>query len=173
MKKPLNSSISPHLHTQVQEFTHTDVKTPFLFRECSMPVLRLNKDKHTNGTFYTTATELGLLNIPVNQIKNNSDYVITQFPEVFSDQIGKVKYSSTSNINDNNKPVKQTRRRILFDMRKHVEQEVANLENQDVIEKVSGPTPCVSPVVPIPKTDPSEIRICIDMRKSNKAVERE
>ena len=63
----------------------------------------LNKDKHTNGMFYvfagnhgsllsyTTAKELGLLNIPVNQIKNNSDAVIAQFPEVFSDQIGKVK----------------------------------------------------------------------------------
>ena len=146
----------------------------------------LNKDKHTNGTFYvvagnhgsllsyTTATELGLLNIPVNQIKNNSDDVIGQFPEVFSNQIGKVKnFQVHLHINNHVKPVKQTHRRIPFHMRKHVEQELANLENQDIIEKVTGPTPWVSPVVIIPKTDPSEIRICIDMREANKAIERE
>ena len=98
----------------------------------------MNKDKHTNGTFYvvagnhgsllsyTAATELGLLNIPVNQIKNNSDGVITQFPEVFSDQIEKVKNVQVHlHISDNIKPVKQTYRRIPFHMRKHVEQELA------------------------------------------------
>ena len=39
-----------------------------------------------------------------------------------------------------------------------------NLENQDIIEKVTERTPWVSPV---------EIRICIDMREANKAIERE
>ncbi|CAF1071977.1 unnamed protein product, partial [Brachionus calyciflorus] len=44
------------------------------------------------------------------------------------------------------------------------------IEN-DVIEPVNGPTPWVSPVVPVPKPDPpNEERICTDAREMNKAI---
>jgi hypothetical protein len=46
------------------------------------------------------------------------------------------------------------------------------LEDSDVIEKVQGPTLWVSPLVVVPKAN-SDIRICVDMRCANKAVQRE
>jgi hypothetical protein len=42
----------------------------------------------------------------------------------------------------------------------------------DIIEKVDGPTPWISPIVVVPKKS-GEVRICIDMRKANQAVKRE
>ena len=42
---------------------------------------------------------------------------------------------------------------------------------EDVIEPVNGPTPWVSPIVPVPKPGkPNEIRICTDAREANKAI---
>jgi hypothetical protein len=59
-------------------------------------------------------------------------------------------------------------------MRKKVEDELKRLEELDIIERVDGPTPWVSPIVVAPKPkNPDEIRICVDMRLLNKAVKRE
>ena len=71
------------------------------------------------------------------------------------------------------KPVIQPHRRIPFHMRKRVEEEIRRLEDLDIIEKVEGPTPWVSPIVAMPKPKkPEEIRICVDMRLPNKAIKR-
>ncbi|CAB4031803.1 Hypothetical predicted protein, partial [Paramuricea clavata] len=53
-----------------------------------------------------------------------------------------------------------------------VEKELQRLENLDIIEQVVGPTPWVSPIVVVPKKT-GEIRLCVDMREANKAVQRE
>ncbi|GFN86958.1 retrovirus-related pol polyprotein from transposon opus [Plakobranchus ocellatus] len=43
-----------------------------------------------------------------------------------------------------------------------------------VIEKATGPTPWVSPLVIVPKPkNPDEIRVCVDMRAPNTAIRRE
>ena len=41
----------------------------------------------------------------------------------------------------------------------------------DIIEKVEGATPCVSPIVIVPKQN-GDIRICVDLRMANTAIER-
>ncbi len=46
------------------------------------------------------------------------------------------------------------------------------LEDADIIEKISGPTPCVSRMVVIPKMS-GEVRIYVGMQKANEAVKRE
>ena len=50
--------------------------------------------------------------------------------------------------------------------------ELKKLEEQDVIEKVEGPTPWVSPLVVIPKKN-GDVRLCVDMRMPNQAIQRE
>jgi DNA-binding HxlR family transcriptional regulator len=57
-------------------------------------------------------------------------------------------------------------------MKKQLEHKLKDLEDSDVIEKVQGPTPWVSHLVVVPKAN-SDIRICVDMRCANKAVQRE
>lgn len=75
-------------------------------------------------------------------------------------------------INKDVPPVTQRHRRIPFHVRKDVETELKRLEDLDVIEPVSGPTPWVSPVVVVPKKSKG-VRVCIDMREANKAISRE
>jgi len=53
-----------------------------------------------------------------------------------------------------------------------VEKELERLESLDIIEKVTGLTPWVSPIVVVPKSS-GEVRLCVDMREANKAVKRE
>jgi len=50
-----------------------------------------------------------------------------------------------------------------------VKQELKNLEQQDIIEKVNGPTPWVSPLVVIPKKN-GDVYLCVDMQMANKAI---
>ncbi len=59
-------------------------------------------------------------------------------------------------------------------MREKVEKKIQELEDQDIIEKVQGPTPWVSQPVFAPKPhDPDDIRVCVDMRGPNQANQRE
>ena len=45
------------------------------------------------------------------------------------------------------------------------------LEEADNIERVTGPTPWVSPIVAAPKhKTPDKFRLCVDMRMANTAV---
>ena len=46
------------------------------------------------------------------------------------------------------------------------------LESIDIIEKVTGPTPRMSPILVVPRSS-GQIRLCVDMREADKAVKRE
>lgn len=52
-----------------------------------------------------------------------------------------------------------------------MEEKIQELINLDVIEPATGPTPWVNPVVVVPKSE-GDIRLCIDMRRANEAIER-
>ena len=77
-------------------------------------------------------------------------------------------------INPNVPPVVQKVRRILFKLRKKVEEELENLRKADIIEDVKNePTPWIPPIVVVPnKHNPDKLRLCIDIRQANKAIER-
>lgn len=52
-----------------------------------------------------------------------------------------------------------------------VDAKIEELLAQGTVERVNGPSKWISPVVAVPKGD--GVRICIDMRRANEAVERE
>ncbi|XP_028414242.1 uncharacterized protein K02A2.6-like [Dendronephthya gigantea] len=123
-----------------------------------------------------TATQLGLLHIgpqvsSVNCVVS-SESLRQKYPSVF-DGVGKLtNYQQEISINHDIKPVAQPPRRIPFHVRKQVSAKLEELERLDIIEKVCGPTPWVSPLVVVPKSS-GEICVCVDMRQVNTAVIRE
>ncbi|KAK9709357.1 RNase H-like domain found in reverse transcriptase [Popillia japonica] len=128
---------------------------------------------------YKTAEQLGLIKLVYkNSYHNTVDSinhisVETEYPELLKG-VGKLKDVQVDlYIDDSVIPVAQTHRRIPFQLRPKVEQEIERLLKEDIIEKASGPTPWVSPVVVVPKSqNKEEIRICVDMRAANKAIKR-
>ena len=53
-----------------------------------------------------------------------------------------------------------------------MEEELNSLLEQDIIEPAEGATPWISPIVVVPKKE-NKIRLCVDMRVANTAIERE
>ena len=125
---------------------------------------------------YITARDLGLVNVDLNHITvsdiTTREKLTTEHPKVFQG-IGKLKnYEVKLHIDTSVQPVAQPAHRIPFHLRKKVSVELKKLEMQGIIEKVEGPTPWISPLVVIPKRN-CEVRLCIDMRMANRAIQRE
>ncbi|XP_064475331.1 uncharacterized protein K02A2.6-like [Ornithodoros turicata] len=123
---------------------------------------------------YQTASELNLINIVQSVGQETSVDARREFPRLL-EGLGKLKnFQVKLAISSNVKPVAQRHRRIPFRMRKALEAELTRLEDMDIIERVTGPTPWVSPVVVVPKPHTEgAIRMCIDMREANRAIARE
>ena len=69
------------------------------------------------------------------------------------------------------KPVAQPLRRTPFNLQEEVEKIIQELLDYDIIEEDDGLRPWVNPVVIMPKAD-GDIRLCIDMRRANEAIQR-
>lgn len=125
-----------------------------------------------------TATNLGVLKIGIDIAAVNTgqqdigEALQEKYPEVFSG-VGKLKGRAVQlHIDPNVKPVAQPIRRTPFSLRSKVEEKIQELISLDIIEPADGPTPWVNPVVVVPKSG-GDIRLCIDMRRANKAILRE
>ena len=124
-----------------------------------------------------TATKLNLLHLkPVNKVdshKLDSHYnnIVSQYPEILQG-IGELKDVEVKlHINEQVPPVVQRHRKAPFHLRKQIEEKLRDLQDQDIIEDATGPTPWVSPLVASPKPkNPSDIRLCVDMRAANQAI---
>ncbi len=145
---------------------------------------------------YQTSTDLGLVRIPeINMLPAKPDkpepveqaevlsndrssgseptHILKDFPEVFTG-LGRLKnYLFDVHVDPNVVPIAQSYRRVPFHIRSKVEEELDKLQQAGIIEDATGPTPWVSPIVVVPKKDPSQVRICVDMRGPNTAVIRE
>ena len=129
-----------------------------------------------------TAIELDLIHVKVNtvtalnskEIPTRLTPLIQEYSDVFTG-IGKLKnFKVHLHIDPSVKPVVQPTRRIPFAIRNRVEVELKHLEDSDIIEPTTGPTPWVSPIVVFPKPNqPDKIRLCVDMRMPNQAIQRE
>ncbi|KAK4328257.1 hypothetical protein Pmani_001375 [Petrolisthes manimaculis] len=123
------------------------------------------------------STELGFL--MVQQAKKVSVKGITSSTREILDHnlpflegLGRMKdFQLKLTIDDSIQPVAQPPQRVTFHFRKAVEQKIQDMLDKDLIERVEGPTPWVSPLVTAPKPN-GDIRICADLRIANKAVKR-
>ena len=116
-----------------------------------------------------TSEKLGLIQF-TNQV--NEVDIFDKYKERFMG-IGKMKNTTVHlNINKDVKPVIQKARRIPFHYRDKVESEMENLKSLDIIEEADGPTEWQSPIVISPKAN-GQIRVCLDSRAMNTAIERE
>jgi hypothetical protein len=115
-----------------------------------------------------TAVDLGVLKLGINVILEN---VNDEYKDLFQG-VGKLKnFKLKLHIDSGVEPVAQQMYRIPFILRDKVDKKLQELESQDIIEKVNSPTPWVSPVI-VPKLN-GDIRLCIDIRVANKAINRE
>lgn len=144
--------------------------------ECSTGVT--NTQVHViKGNFgcllsYQTASALGLIMLNINNVRpghSTHEQLLTEYAHLFNG-IGTLKnFEVKLHIDDTVTPVAQNPRRIPFHIRQKVSDALNKLESDGIIEKVSGATPWVSPLVVIPKKD-GVIRLCVDMRMANKAI---
>ena len=128
-----------------------------------------------------SATKLGLLHIGMintlsldqaNIPQENTDTIIRSFEDRFKGT-GRLKdFQLDLHVDKSVTPVAQPLHQIPFKMRTQVENKIAELEKNDIIEKTSGPTPWVSNVVAVPKQN-NRVRLSIDMRQANKAILRD
>ena len=51
-------------------------------------------------------------------------------------------------------------------------EKLTEFEELNIIKRVDGPTPWVSPLIAIPKPN-GDVRVCVDMRQANQAILRE
>ena len=86
--------------------------------------------------------------------------------------LGKLKnYQVKLQIDEDIPPVAQTQRRVPFHVRKQLEEQLLHDEELGVIERITGNTPWVSPIVVAPKPkSPGEIRVCVRIKRSNASV---
>lgn len=119
-----------------------------------------------------TATDLNILKFErVNNLDDKTAKLEEKFPGI-TDGIGKLKGEAVKlHIDSSVPPVARKHIRVPFHLRDKVAKEIERLEKAEIIEKVSGPTEWVSPIVVVNKPkSPNEVRICIDMREPNKAI---
>ncbi len=133
--------------------------------------------KGTSGSLlsWRTSTNRKLVRVvkPItHQDTPTVDQLTTQYQDLFQG-LGKLKdYQVRLHIDKSIPPVAQPRRRVPFHVRKQLESQLSQDEEFGVIERVKGPTPWASPigVAPKPKS-PGKVRICVDMRCTNTAVQ--
>ena len=160
-----SSAPLPILGTFVTTIKTSDVST--------IAKLHVVKGNFGNLLSCATAKQLNLLQVSINAVDAPRPGDLQQEYKCLFGGIGKVKGRLIKlHIDPQVKPKQQPHRRIPFHVRKDVEKELERLEKLDIIEKVDGPTPWVSPIVVVPK-DSGEVRICVDMREANRAVKRE
>ena len=127
---------------------------------------------------HNTAQKLGLIRISVDTTtvmdgnKKSPEVLQEEFKSLFGG-VGKVPNKVVKlHIDPDVITRQQPHRRIPFHVREDVEKELQRLARLDIIEKVDGPTPWISPIVVVPKKS-GEVRICVDMPDANKAIKRE
>lgn len=81
-------------------------------------------------------------------------------------------YTAHIDIDEKVTPIAQHMRRVPIALKEKVSEKIDQLLEADIIERVDGASPWVSPLVVVLK-DSGDVRLCVDMRRANAAIRRE
>ena len=123
----------------------------------------LNKPDTGGASVYAVSTGKQ----PVTQTE-----LIELYPQVFKEGVGCLEGEYHIRIDPQQAPVQHPPRKVPVALRDRLKSTLEDLENQDILTSVTEPTPWVSSVVVVPKKD-GKLRICLDPKELNKAVQRE
>ena len=175
VNKPKLQSPVPKLYAfgsknplSVQGFFESEIRYKSNITQAKFYVLELNTSN--NLLSGETAQRMHFIQF---SLQTGPKSIPDEFPALFDGSIGRIKNIKIKLLIDKSVPhVSQRHQRIPFHVRKDVDKELDRLEKMDVIEKVDGPTPWISPIVVVPKKN-GGVRICVDMREPNKAIRSE
>ena len=103
------------------------------------------------------------------------DILVQEFPEVFNGQVTTMKGERfTISLTDNAVPFcVKAPRAVPFAYREKLKEELELLQNQGIIVPVTEVTEWCAPIVVTPKKGSDRIRMCVDLSKLNRYVQRE
>ncbi|KAK7938626.1 hypothetical protein WMY93_001952 [Mugilogobius chulae] len=109
----------------------------------------------------------------VSETKSNSDpkQLVKEFADVFQG-IGEFQGECTLRINPDATPVVYPPRRVPIALRARLKEELDKMEDSKIITKVTEPTEWVNALVVVENPKKPKLRICLDPRDLNKAIQR-
>ena len=167
MKPSGVATLKIHRDNKTQELDFQIVETvnkPLLSAETCVKLGLLKLSLTGTAQVNSMGTEPVKSSVPLTREKILADY-----KDVFKG-LGHIGESSTFVIDPNHPPVQHVPRRIPVTLQKEVKEKIAELEKKGIIQKVTDPTDWISSMVIVSK--PGKIRICLDPRDLNKAIQR-
>ena len=117
-----------------------------------------------------TCQAMGLITVnTINHIKDLEDPLIKQYEDVFQG-MGCLPGDYHIDVNPTVPPVQHLPRRVPLPLKDRLKEKIEELEHKGVIKQVNEPTPWISSMVTV--VSPGKLRICIDPRDLNKAIQR-
>ena len=102
----------------------------------------------------------------------SKEELVKRFPTVFTEKTGVLAGTHRIRIDQNAQPIQHAPRRVPVATRKKVQLKLDELEKDDIIQKVTVPTPWINSMVTVVKPN-GKLRICLDTKDLNRAVLRE
>ena len=116
-----------------------------------------------------TCLELGLISINCVHAVDREDTLLADYKDVF-EGLGCLTGNYHIEIDHSVPPVQHAPRRTPVALKKRLKQKIDEMEQKGIIAKVDKPTAWISSLVAVVK--PNKVRVCIDPRDLNKAIQR-
>ena len=132
------------------------------------------KENDTSLLSGSAAEALGLIKFDENifqlkAINLTKEQVIKEYKDVFTG-LGKMPGFYHIEMDNNTKPVQDHPRRVPILLKEELKKKLEEMERNNIIKKVSEPTPWISSLVVVKK--PNKIRVCLDPQNLNKGIKR-
>ncbi|KAL0194540.1 hypothetical protein M9458_008112, partial [Cirrhinus mrigala] len=105
------------------------------------------------------------------KIDNNPKTILKEYADVFQG-IGEFVGECTFRVNPHATPVVYPPRRVPIALRARLKEELDRMEDNNIIVKVTEPTEWVNALVVVEKPKSQKLRVCLDPRDLNKAIQR-